>query len=567
LAAPPLLKIEGFAAVMLRTYVATFSPKLRALRKPVAAHRALDRRKKLLILGIALTLGFAGALALLLVGCGGGSSSVVITPPPTPAVQPLQIADVQKIVQAAVNSADVDMVVAVVDRAGFVLGVFRTQNAPSTATGNFSSTVDANDLAVALARTGAFFSNDQAPLSSRTVRFISGIHFPAGVQNQPPADLYGIENTNRGCTLVNDPVYQSKVPPSLALGGGFGLGIITGKKNVIDSDPNAVNPGGVPIFYQNVVLGGIGVVTSSTNLDVAEYAALVGATTQRSAAGDKFGPTPPAPGVVFIGGIALPFVDQTSLPSGFSAGPVAGTGSYSVAPANSVGQPPEGDLITPRAGPLGGLSAADVKQILDNAEAEANLTRAAIRLPLGSRTRMVISVSDLDGTIIGLRRMLDSTVFSIDVAASKARNMVYFNGSARLAADLNQVPMGTAVTNRTISFGAEPLFPAGIDGSSAGPFFNLYTMDTANPCTQGFQSGAPNDKKSGIVFFPGSAGLYRNGVLVGGLGVSGDGVDQDDFVTSAGTKGFEAPDTIRADQISISGVRLPYFKFPRNPTD
>jgi hypothetical protein len=120
-------------------------------------------------------------------------------------VQPLQIADVENIVQAAVNAANVDMVVAVVDRAGFVLGVFRTQSAPVTAAGNFSATVDANDLAVALARTGAFFSNNQAPLSSRTVRFISGIHFPAGVQNQPPADLYGIENTNRGCALVNDP--------------------------------------------------------------------------------------------------------------------------------------------------------------------------------------------------------------------------------------------------------------------------------------------------------------------------------------------------------------------------
>lgn len=248
-------------------------------------------------------------------------------------------------------------------------------------------------------------------------------------------------------------------------------------------------------------------------------------------------------------------------------GPVAGTASFLVPPANSAGQPPDGDLIPPAAGPLGGLSAADVKQILDNAEAEASLTRAAIRLPLGSRTRMVISVADLDGAIIGLRRMPDSTVFSIDVATTKARNMVYFNGATRLAADLNQVPMGTAVTNRTISFGAEPLFPAGIDGTSPGPFSNLYTVDAANPCTQGFQAGPPNDRKSGIVFFPGSAGLYRNGVLVGGLGVSGDGVDQDDFVTSAGTKGFEAPTAIRADQILINGVRLPYFKFPRNPTD
>src|SRR5262249_47369963 len=151
-----------------------------------------------------------------------------------------------------------DMVVAVVDRAGFVLAVYRTGHAPATASGNFGAAVDANDLAVALARTGAFFSNNQAPLSSRTVRFISGIHFPAGVENQHPADLYGIENTNRGCTLVSDPNFQARIPPSRALGGGWGPGIVTGKKDLMDSDPNAVNPGGVPIVYQNVVLGGVG---------------------------------------------------------------------------------------------------------------------------------------------------------------------------------------------------------------------------------------------------------------------------------------------------------------------
>ena len=284
-------------------------------------------------------------------------SSTPAPPPPVATVQPLQIADVQNIVQAAVNSVNVDMVVAVVDRAGFVLGVFRTQNAPATAVGNFGQSLDANDVAVALARTGAFFSNDQAPLSSRTVRFISGIHFPPGVTNAPPADLYGIENTNRGCTLVNSAAFQSQIPPSLALSGGFGPGVLTGKADVMDSNPLAVNPGGVPIFYQNVVVGGIGVVTSSSDLNVAEYAAFVGSTTQRTRPSDSFGPTPAAPGVVFIGGVALPFVTQTSLPSGVSVGPVAGTGSYFVAPANSAGQPPDGDLITPAAGPLGGLSA------------------------------------------------------------------------------------------------------------------------------------------------------------------------------------------------------------------
>lgn len=538
------------------------------LRKPVPARRSLEKRQKMLALGVVIALAVAGALALILFGCGGGSATV--TPPAAPTVsvvQPLQTGDVQAIVQAAVNAVNVDMAVAVVDRAGFVLGIFRTPNAPATATGNFGQVLDANDVALGLARTGAFFSNDQAPLSSRTVRFISGIHFPPGVANQPPADLYGIENTNRGCALVNTAAFLNEVPPSLALGGGFGPGAITGKADTMDSNPLAVNPGGVPIFYKNVVVGGIGVVTASSDLNVAEYAGFVGSTAQRSGPSDTFGPTPAAPGVVVIGGVTLPFVNQTSLPTGVSPGPVSGTGSFVVAPANSAGQPPEGDLIPPTAGPLGGLSASDVQGILSNAEATANTTRAAIRLPIGSRTRMVIALADLDGSIIGLRRMTDATVFSVDVAVSKARNMVYFNSSARTAADLNQVPMGTAVTNRTIGFGAQPLFPPGIDGSGAGPFFNLYLQDLANPCTQGMQAGAANVNKSGIVFFPGSTGLYRNSVLVGGLGVSGDGVDEDDYVTNGGAAGFEAPTNIRADQISINGVRLPYFKFPRNPTD
>ena len=127
-----------------------------------------------------------------------------------------------------------DMVASVVDRAGFVLGHLPHTKRADDCRRKFSATVDADDLAVALARTGAFFSNNQAPLSSRTVRFISGIHFPAGVGNQPPADLYGIENADRGCTLVNDPTFQNEIPPSSALGGGFGLGVVTGKKDVAD---------------------------------------------------------------------------------------------------------------------------------------------------------------------------------------------------------------------------------------------------------------------------------------------------------------------------------------------
>ena len=47
----------------------------------------------------------------------------------------------------------------------------------------------------------------------------------------------------------------------------------------------------------------------------------------------------------------------------------------------------------------------------------------------------------------------------------------------------------------------------------------------------------------------------------------GDGVDQDDYVASGGSAGFEAPTAIRADQVIVRSVRLPYLKFPTNPTN
>jgi uncharacterized protein GlcG (DUF336 family) len=477
------------------------------------------------------------------------------------------------VVQAAATAVQSDAIaIGVVDRLGRILAVYVGPSAPPKSLGNFGAMIPTADLAVALARTGAFFSNDQAPLSSRTVRFISGIHFPPDVVNTASAALYGIENTNRGCNLAAG--LGAIVPPALTIGGAVpGYGVITGKVDSQDSDQTAVNPGGVPIFKNTQLVGGIGVVAADP--DTAEYVAYQAAGMKAmngpNATTDGVGfPLFPAPGIVSINGITLPFVDQTIPPSG-----VATTGTFSsanliVMPKASAGVAPEGFLIAAADGPVGGLTAAQVTQIINNAVATAMLTRAQIRLPIGVKAEMSIAVSDLDGTLIGLYRMPDGTVFSIDVAATKARNVIYFSGMNRQAADLNQVPLGTAVTNRTIGFGAQPFFPSGIDGTPPGPFFNLYTQDTKTPCTQGFQAASvawPKANQSGVVFFPGSEPLYINGVLVGGLGVSGDGVDQDDYVTAGGAAGFEAPTDIRADQIVIDGVRLPYLKFPRNPTD
>src|ERR1700736_5710906 len=521
------------------------------LREPVPARHAHQRRRNVLIVSIAAAVVLVVVLSIFLVGCGSGTQnqmnpqSTVNTAASATASITLTATDVDSIVHAAAAATSpTTAVIAVVDRAGNVLALYRKPDAPLTVVGNFGIQTSTNDVAIGLARTGAFFSNDQAPLPSRTVRFISGVHFPPGVSNASNADLYGIENTNRGCKLSTE-LESRGIHPSTALLGGPGPGIITGKTDVLDSNPNAVNPGGLPIYKGSILVGGIGV--AAVGPDVAEFTAFSGAV----AAGFSPLPNPlPAPGEVFLGGVALPAINQTTRPTSVSTGTFSG--SYVVTP--QAGQAaPEGDLVGPHPSTnpnpaSGGLSQAEATKILDAAENTANQTRASIRLPLGSHARMVIALSDLDGNIIALRRMPDATIFSIDVASTKARNMVYSNRSKRSDADLSQVSVGSAVANRTISFGAQPFFPPGIDDSNAGPFFPLFMNDVVNPCSQGLDGGLSSGNNSGIVFFPGSTGLYRNGTLIGGLGVSGDGVDQDDFVTSGGAAEFQAPANIRADQ-------------------
>jgi hypothetical protein len=176
------------------------------------------------------------------------------------------------------------------------------------------------------------------------------------------------------------------------------------------------------------------------------------------------------------------------------------------------------------------------------------------------------------------------------------------------------VPAGTAFTSRTIRFLSEPRFPDGIDAGPPNATFSILPdiaaatglpiggqangaalvesnapinisafdsvlgNDAFHPNTNFRDLGdgvagsglASNDSKrhqNGIVFFPGSTPIYgSSGQLIGGFGVSGDGVDQDDVVTFAGAQGFLPPDAVvRADEVIVNQVRLPYQKFLRNP--
>ena len=390
------------------------------------------------------------------------------------------------------------------------------------------------------------------------------------------------------------------------------MGITTGKRDLLDGNngsEEAINPGGISIYRGGHLVGGIGV--AGVPYDRAAFAALVGAAGTRSSTGLTAAidfPSPlPTPGAIFIEGIRLPFYESCgtdlacidAAARGRPAGSSPGTflaGGY-LFPPRSGGQAPEGYLspLFPRGSLVSssGLTAADVAQIVNQAVAEANTLRAAVRLPFGQTATFIIAVTDEGGNILAEYRMQDALFDAVDVVPSKARNAYYFstpegyqvlkryvtgNPYDRYAWEPDPPGGAWALTSRTISFGGQPLFPPGIDlekPATPGPWFDLFVYDTLNPCTEGDGPSRGGNRsfanQNGITWFPGSVPLYKNGRLVGGLGVSGDGVEQNDLVSAAGGAGFEPPAELRVDNSVIKtgageDVRLPYLKFPRNPT-
>jgi hypothetical protein len=94
--------------------------------------------------------------------------------------------------------------------------------------------------------------------------------------------------------------------------------------------------------------------------------------------------------------------------------------------------------------------------------------------------------------------------------------------------------------------------------------------DVAEICTQTGTGRLAN----GIQIFPGSVPIYRGDQLIGGIGVSGDGVDQDDMIAFLGVHKASielngtinnAPIDMRADNLTPQGVRLRYVQCPQSP--
>ncbi len=280
-----------------------------------------------------------------------------------------------------------------------------------------------------------------------------------------------------------------------------------------------------------------------------------------------------------------------------------------------------GDVATP-------LTSTEATAILEEAFKVMSRARAQIRQPLDSRAQVTISLVDTRGRVLGIVRSPDAPIFGIDVSLQKARTANFFSGAfaanellatggevpqfvARLRTflgDANALTGAFAFSDRANGNLSRPYFPDGEVGQPNGPFsrpiaqFSPFSTglqsalvlgnlgqhlqfvtgasstDTPRNCTGLPQiAGGASRLANGIQIFPGSVPVYRGGQLVGGIGVSGDGIDQDDMISFLGLNNAgvrvggigNAPNDRRSDRIVVQvgsrQVRLRYVNCPFAP--
>jgi uncharacterized protein GlcG (DUF336 family) len=490
----------------------------------------------------------------------------------------LTAVDVQTVVNQAVTRAlqiSPNSVIAVTDREGNVLAVWNVRGGEPTQ--------DEIASCVSKAGTASYLSSNQNAFTSRTAGFIIQQHFPPGVRNTPPGPLVGVGLSN----LFFSDINKFRKPGSvISFSSTPGLTIVPVVGSSLDG-----SPGGVPLYKNGVLVGGVGVTGDGVpgpipglrsqnpfvlipDYDIDEDVALAGQIGFRPDSSIRANN-------VYINGIALPYVVnpgpgvspivvQGNPASGYSVQAAPPPFPYPIATFGGVqGEIRQPITSDPISTPINGqprLTAAEVSSIINFAADRVRITRAGIRLPIGIQMQAFITVVNfpnnptVNPTVLGAFRTGEATLFSWDVAVQKGRTAVGFSTNS------------LALSTRSVGFLAQTFYPPGLDVQDPGPYYGLQEqfsgfIRSALPQFVLNSAFAPDPRfPNGITIFPGGFPLYRNGQLIGAVGISGDGVDQDDIVGASGTHDFLAPFAIRADQFAYLGARLPYAKFPRDPT-
>ena len=165
------------------------------------------------------------------------------------------------------------------------------------------------------------------------------------------------------------------------------------------------------------------------------------------------------------------------------------------------------------------LLECDVKKIIVQALDAANAEDSLLRIDKKgkkTKTKMHVIVVDRGGRVVGQETMDDAWMGSISIARAKAFTAAAFSSNEN------------ALSTRSIGILSQP----------GQPLWQIGNSNTAE----------------GLIEFPGGLPLYKDGELVGAIGVSGDGVDQDENVALAGSKGFEPAEPIRIDKVTDGAV-------------
>jgi uncharacterized protein GlcG (DUF336 family) len=638
------------------------------------------------------------AAALMLVSCGGGGQSAAnqaATNPTTPVAtavfavpgpESLSVADVGQVLAQAIAEAqarNLPSFITVTDRVGNVLANYRMTGAPTfthiddhytdPSNGAAVPIVNKHDFqgldvpsaaaSIAKAVTASYLSSGGNAFTTRTASEIVQEHFPPALQTPglESGPLFGVQFSSLPCSDLS--------PRYVATGGAAAL--IGPKRTPLGL---SADPGGIPLYKNGVLVGGIGVegdgaYRDDTNIldvdnDPEEFIAIAGSV--GFAAPDtimanritvdgtslRFSDATPA-GLLSNPATATPFAQlaasvgalssvrgyyaETGTPA-ILAGAVYGTEASGIRKSTTAEfNDPDTFILSDGSGndrfpvkpgtdtEVGSpLTATEVQTLLEQAFSIMRRARGQIRQPLDSRAEVSISVVDTRGVALGTVRAPDAPLFGTDVSLQKARTAAFFSGPHAYAdltgshqqdlidfANAYRTFVGnpqaltgeTAFTDRANGNLSRPYFPDGQLGTANGPFSHPITE--FNPFSTGLQSaliapdvlrsasfvisGVPdtpqrctalpnsatnqNRLQNGIQIFPGSVPIYRGSQLIGGIGVSGDGIDQDDMISFLGLYNAglqlgtinEAPTAIRSDQLVINGVRLRFVGCPFAP--